>query len=390
MNKESCRVLMVAGHYQATEQIVRYLERHGLEVIWTESPQDALAMLEAHSFNVILSSLHLRQGSGLDVLAYVAEHELLVPVLMMAQSAVLQDVLNALRSGACDFFIQPQYDLHALLKSVRKHVHKYAAVMENEAYREALEKNNHQLQLSLGELEADQKAGRQIQQKMLPSSPVEINGYRFDHQLIPSLYLSGDFIDYFSLNNDLTVFYLADISGHGASSAFVTVLLKNLTNRLIRNYRRQSSFDILSPVSMLRRINQELLDTQLGKHLTIVVGLIEHRAQRLHYAIGGHFPKPVLTDEQGTRFLPGEGMPVGLFPFPHYEEHSMSIGSHWALTVFTDGVLEVMPGSLAEKEARLLQLVESSLHQPELIIEQLNLKVMELPDDVALLSVNKL
>jgi len=63
--------------------------------------------------------------------------------------------------------------------------------------------------------------------------------------------------------------YIADVSGHGASSAFVTVLLKNLTSRLRRDLRRGFNDEIMHPELSLQRINSELLDTGLGKHVTI-------------------------------------------------------------------------------------------------------------------------
>ena len=59
----------------------------------------------------------------------------------------------------------------------------------------------------------------------------------------------------FWISEDKVLVYIADVSGHGASSAFVTVLLRNLTNRLQRNLRRQSSEDILHPERFLERIN---------------------------------------------------------------------------------------------------------------------------------------
>ncbi|PXF30835.1 hypothetical protein WH50_13265 [Pokkaliibacter plantistimulans] len=392
MAKIDTDVLLIAGHYQATEQIDTFLTKQGYTVAWVETASEVQAACEKSSFKVVLCSLNLRQGYGLDVLRYLIEFYPSLPVVMMAQSAILQDVLNALRSGACDFFIQPQYDLPSLFRSIQKNIRKYRALLDNDAYRKALEENNLQLQLSLKELENDQKAGRHVQQRLFPVSGQELNGCHFSHQLIPSLYLSGDFIDYIALTPEVTFFYLADISGHGASSAFVTVLLKNLSGRFVKSYRRKADSDILSPVVMLQRINQELLETPLGKHLTIVLGVIDQRQNTLCYSVGGHYPLPIFTDESGSRFLSGGGMPVGLFPEPHFEEHVLPLRDigKWSLTVFSDGILEVMDGRLQDKEQRLLELVQSCDHVPERIVNELDLTALELPDDIALLSVRKI
>ncbi|MFP8965467.1 SpoIIE family protein phosphatase [Pokkaliibacter sp. CJK22405] len=384
-------VLLVAGRYLATEQIAEYLEKQNLRVIWADKPGEVREIMSAQSFKVVLCSLNLKQGVGLDVLRYLVETFPSLPVIMMAQSAILQDVLNALRSGACDFFIQPQYDLPSLFRSIKKNVRKYRALVDNEAYKAALEENNIQLQLSLKELENDQKAGRHVQQRMFPAADLDSNGFHFSHQLIPSLYLSGDFIDYIPLNLQLTIFYLADISGHGASSAFVTVLLKNLSARFIKNYKKYGVEGPVSPLLMLKRINQELLDTPLGKHMTIFIGVLDTQSQVLRYSIGGHYPLPLVSQGDSIQFLSGGGMPVGLFPDPHFEEHELALNPDepFSVTVFSDGILEVLEGRLQEKEQQLMDLVRDTNHDPQAISDALDLTAVELPDDIAILSVRK-
>jgi serine phosphatase RsbU (regulator of sigma subunit) len=43
--------------------------------------------------------------------------------------------------------------------------------------------------------------------------------------------LSGDFVDYFPIDDRHFAFYLADVSGHGAASAFLAVMLKTLMDQ---------------------------------------------------------------------------------------------------------------------------------------------------------------
>ena len=91
-------------------------------------------------------------------------------------------------------------------------------LLENQRYRDKLESANRELAASLNLLQEDQNAGRQVQMNMLPISPWSIDDFDFAHQIIPSLYLSGDFVDYFRVDERRVAFYLADVSGHGASS----------------------------------------------------------------------------------------------------------------------------------------------------------------------------
>lgn len=206
---------------------------------------------------------------------------------------------------------------------------------------------------------------------------------------MPSLYLSGDFLDYFNLDERRSLFYFADVSGHGASSAFVTVLLKNLTMRLKRNFKRGSSDELSCPNNFLKRVNQELLASELGKHVTVFAGILDETSQELRYSVGGHFPMPAYCAEGQAEYLSGKGMAVGLFPEPEFEVYQKKITPEFCITVFSDGILEVMPGeTLSDKEQLLLDVVEKNRTGVAELFSSLGLDdLKEIPDDIAILSV---
>ncbi len=51
-----------------------------------------------------------------------------------------------------------------------------------------------------------------MQMRMLPTSPLVLEDYVFSHTVIPSLYLSGDFTDYFTVGDQFVTFFMADVS----------------------------------------------------------------------------------------------------------------------------------------------------------------------------------
>ena len=173
------------------------------------------------------------------------------------------DIMTALRLGFSDYFHMPIDDWAALFASLERCLAQRKLRRENAAYRRQLEGANAELRENVHVLEQDQQAGRHIQMRMLPKSPVEIGDYSFTHTVIPSLYLSGDFIDYFLVGEHHASFVIADVSGHGSSSAFVTVLLKNLFARKRSDYIHHDDQTIMSPVAMLERTNRDLLELQL-------------------------------------------------------------------------------------------------------------------------------
>ena len=131
-------------------------------------------------------------------------------------------------------------------------------------------------------------------------------------------------------------------------------------------------------------------DTGLGKHVTVFVGIISTTERTLSYAVGAHFPMPILSFEDGeTRFLEGSGLPVGLFETPEWELYQVKLDRPFRLLLFSDGLLEVIPAkSLDEKENRLLELVSGGSHTIASLSDALGLgKISELPDDIAIVSV---
>ncbi len=358
------------------------LQEESVSLLQVSGADAALAAVDEAVPDIVFSQTPLSGDEGW--LARIAEHVRPNPVVAFGKDTDYQSVILSLRQGACDYFTLPVNDASSLNRSVLRQLNKAKVISDSQYYREELEQ-------SLALLQEDQQAGRHVQQKMLPPKEMVINDYRFEYRIKPSLFLSGDFIDFFRISDSLSMFYLADISGHGASSAFVTVLLKNMTNRLLRNYNRGSSFHILSPTDVLSRINKELLDTGLGKHLTIFVGLLDRIENTLQYGVGGHFPMPILQQRGKAEFLAGSGMPVGLFDDPQFDGRIVELEDEFSLTLFSDGILEIMDmPSLKDKENFLLETAARGYDDLHDLAIALGVdKVEEAPDDIAALSVSR-
>jgi len=390
MTARTERILIIDADQAACADLSRYLETRGFYVTTGSGLEAALASLSDDSLPDVVFA-DLAPDSIRTLAARLEEKDTFVPIVACSASPSSNDVVDALRAGASDVVLKPyDADKAALDDVIGKLLDRVRVSRLNQLYRQELEEANRDLRDGIAELRADQRAGRKVQLRMLPEREQKLGSLWVDHLIKPSLYLSGDFLDYFRITEDKCLVYIADVSGHGASSAFVTVLLKNLTNRLQRNLRRGSSDDILYPQRFLERINSELLDTGLGKHVTVFVGIISETERILEYAVGAHFPMPILSFEGGeTAYLEGGGLPVGLFEKPEWEVYRVSLDRPFHLLLFSDGILEVIPAkSLREKEATLLELVSTGRHTIASLNEALNLDgTVELPDDIAIVTV---
>ena len=358
MSLASNTILVIDDDTIVRESIVAYLKDSGFNILQAENGEQGLVLFKEAQPDLILCDLRMPRMDGLGVLRNVREISPEIPFIVVSGVGVMADVVEALRLGASDYIIKPIVDLEVLEYAINRALENALLAVENRRYRESLEEAIRTLENNLQLLKEDQKAGRQVQMRMLPRKPLEFKGYKVDHHIFPSLYLSGDFVDYFALNEHCFAFYLADVSGHGASSAFVTVLLKHMSINLLQEYHAHGGKARVKPSHVLQFINKNLLKTGLDKHVAVFGGVVDTRNHTLTYAFGGHYPLPILQESGNTRTIEGRGLPVGLFEDATFEDVTISLPEQFTLTILSDGILELLPhASLKEKEQYLLSVI---------------------------------
>ncbi|BBT17392.1 fused response regulator/phosphatase [Metapseudomonas otitidis] len=391
MHNTSAKLLIIDDDEVVRTSLAAYLEDSGFNVLQAGNGLQGLQVFEQEHPDLIICDLRMPQVDGLELIRRINQLETDTPVIVVSGAGVMSDAVEALRLGAADYLIKPLEDLAVLEHSVRRALDRHALRLENQRYREELEAANRELQASLHLLQEDQNAGRQVQMNMLPVTPWTVDGLHFSHQIIPSLYLSGDFVDYFRVDERRIAFYLADVSGHGASSAFVTVLLKFMTTRLLYESRRGGTLPEFKPSEVLGHINRGLINCKLGKHVTMLGGVIDEESGKLTYSIGGHLPLPVLYSEGQAHYLTGRGLPVGLFEEATYEDQVMDLPASFSLTLMSDGILDLLPGdTLKEKEAALPEIVQAAGGSLDGLKKAFGLANLgDMPDDIALLVLSR-
>lgn len=391
MHKVSATLLIIDDDEVVRESLAAYLEDSNFKVLQALNGLQGLQIFESEQPDLVICDLRMPQIDGLELIRRIRQTASETPIIVLSGAGVMSDAVEALRLGAADYLIKPLEDLAVLEHSVRRALDRAYLRVENQRYRDKLEAANRELQASLNLLQEDQNAGRQVQMNMLPVTPWSIEGLEFSHRIIPSLYLSGDFVDYFRVDERRVAFYLADVSGHGASSAFVTVLLKFMTTRLLYESRRNGTLPEFKPSEVLAHINRGLINTKLGKHVTMLGGVIDLEKNSLTYSIGGHLPLPVLFVEGLASYLEGRGLPVGLFDDATYDDRVMELPPSFSLSLFSDGILDVLPGAtLKEKEASLPEQVAAAGGTLDGLRQVFGLaNLAEMPDDIALLVLSR-
>ncbi|MCJ8313699.1 MAG: response regulator [Saccharospirillaceae bacterium] len=390
MDQIEATLLVIDDEEPVRSTIVAYLEDSGYNVIEASNGEEGLKMFFEHQPDLILCDLRMPRMDGLVVLERVIAHTTEVPFIVVSGAGVMNDVVGALKLGASDYLFKPVNDLAVLEHSVKRNLERSLLVKQNKIYREDLEKTNRELTIHLDRLQLDMQAGRVVQQQLLPPKQLSVPPLKFEHFMVPSMYLSGDFVDYFALCSDKFFFYIVDVSGHGASSAMVTILIKSIINRFIEKQLQLNQFDIDLP-SLVQTLNEELLKSNTGKHATVFVATLDSSINQLNYINAAHFPQPILFNKGEVSMIPTQGLAIGLFENTQYIQKSVEISDDFELTLFSDGLLDVIKDkTLSEKEDYLLEKIGKEHNTISELAKELQLEqVKDAPDDITLLQVRK-
>jgi phosphoserine phosphatase RsbU/P len=339
---DAATVLIVDDDELVRATFVRILERGGFQTVEAPDGETGLRMFRELRPACILLDLRMPGMDGLDVLRTVVAENPETPVLVASGAGTMRDAVEALRRGAWDFVVKPMYDPQLLVHSIERAVEKAGLVRQNQEYRRNLESANRTLARALVELRADQQGARLLQFQLLPRDGLALGRYTANRRIFPSQVLSGDFVDYFPIGAHFAGLYVADVSGHGAASAFVTAILTTLVGKYRQAFTQSGDETILDPGRLLERLHHDITAMAFEKHVSMFYAALDLEGGHLRYANAGLFPFPMVREPgvaAATIDCPGRplgqpgagGVAVGSRPFP--------VGAR--LLVSTDGVLEL-------------------------------------------------
>lgn len=385
------KILTIEDEPPIRDGIVAYLEDSGFTMLEANDGPTGLEIFRHEHPDVVLCDLRLPGMEGLEVLSTITAESPETPVIVVSGVSLLNYAVEALKRGAWDYVTKPIHDMAVLESAIRRVIEHADLLRQNREYRKDLEALNRELTQTLKQLKEDVEAGRRIQLQLLPEDNLSFGSYTFRRRLYPSMYLSGDFVDYFPIDDRHVGFYMADVSGHGAASAFVTVML----NTLVIQYRDalyQSGDDtILHPQQTLMRLNRDICRQNLDKHLTLFYGVIDLEKNTLLYSNAGQFPYPLQYDGQEILTLECRGRPLGLFEDAQFRAWQCELPVEFFLVLVSDGILELMSeAGLLERYRTLLSGAEGvNLDIDEMARGLDAVSDKHLPDDIAFLVINR-
>jgi PAS domain S-box-containing protein len=225
-----------------------------------------------------------------------------------------------------------------------------------------------------------------LQRSLLPQTLPSLPGVALGARYLPAASeaeVGGDWYDAISLTGGRVLLVMGDVSGKGLAAASTLGALRNA----IRAYALEGH----GPAQIAERLNQFVLAERAREHMaTLVLAVFDPVDAQLSWVNAGH-PPPLTLDAAGTpRYLEGaRSVPLGVLPFPTYEEETVTLEAGGAVVLYTDGLIERRGAHLDDGLALLAQAASDGPPECEELCDRLLEATVPdgaTSDDVALMT----
>jgi len=225
-----------------------------------------------------------------------------------------------------------------------------------------------------------------LQRSLLPERLPQLPGLAVAARYQPAATeaeVGGDWYDVIPIPGGAVGLVMGDVAGKGLAAASMVGRLRSA----VRAYALEGH----DPAAVVEQLNRlvwtELEESQMATLLYVVVDPADGEVRWVN---AGHLPPMLVVDDQLPHFLEGSrSVPLGVLPFPSFEQVSVPMEPGGTVFLYTDGLVERPGEHLDEGLARLADLVRQGPADPESMCEHLLERLVPeagASDDVALLA----
>ena len=186
------------------------------------------------------------------------------------------------------------------------------------------------------EVEHVAEVAETLQRSLLPERLPELPGLSIAARYVAGsadAQVGGDWYDVIALRDGHAGVAIGDVVGHGLDAAARMARLQNA----LRAYALEG----LRPSLVLERMNGFAREVSGGPMATLLYGVVDPDEGRLRLATAGHPPVLVIGPSGDAYFAEGPaGSPLGVVPFPSYEESTIPLVPGSTVLLYTDGLVE--------------------------------------------------
>lgn len=341
------KILLVDDALDMRLVMKRTLSLMGHDVVVAEDGEIAWEHLQREAFQVVITDWLMPRldGPGLCRRIRQADFDHYIYIILLTGMSGKPNLIAGMDAGADDFSNKP---VEANEIAVRLRAAERVIELERtlELQNQHLAEVNHSLQQTQDEIQQDLRHAAALQNGLLPTQR-HIGALDFAWFYRPASFIGGDTFNYFALDEQRSLFYTVDVSGHGISSALLSMYLSNLLTSSgvsLRDELPAGTAIAEQLCRMTESFNQHLQDVlDFSDHyFTMILGVVDTAEEQLYFVQAGH-PKPFLLNTMSRQLqeLDCTGFPVGLIPQVEYESISCDFPPGSRLALFSDGLFEL-------------------------------------------------
>lgn len=313
-------ILVVDDSPVNLQVLVRTLDGTGHRVLVATSGKSAIEIAERARPDLILLDVMMPGVDGFEVCRAIKENSATRDIVIIFLSALgeVADKVAGLEMGAADYITKP-IQADEVLARVATHL------IQQQLERE--------VRLNRDSLDQELSNAAEMQRMILPRSLPPIGSLSFAAYYHTSRYAGGDYYDVVELPDEQCGVLIADVSGHGATSAIIMAM--------IRTAFHACPVPLSDPPAVLKYINDQFRFLWGSALLaTAFYAVIDGGSRKMSIACAGH-PAPLLVRGKTVEPLQFEPtMPLLLFDLKQIPRSEQVLHPGDRLLFYTDGITE--------------------------------------------------
>ncbi|HEX6584580.1 MAG TPA: SpoIIE family protein phosphatase [Thermoleophilaceae bacterium] len=237
--------------------------------------------------------------------------------------------------------------------------------------------------------EREHRIAETLQRSLLPDRLPSLPGLDVAARYLPAASeaeVGGDWYDVIPIAGGAVGLVMGDVAGKGLAGASMVGRLRSA----LRAYALEGHDGARVVEQLNRLLWTEAEESQMATMLYVIV---DPAANAVRWVNAGH-PAPLMVVDGEPRFLEGAGsVPLGVLPFPTYQEVSDRMDPGSTLLLYTDGLVERPGENIDDGMAELAARVREAPEDPDALCDHLLATLVPsggAMDDVALLTLRNL
>ncbi|GHA49181.1 fused response regulator/phosphatase [Amylibacter ulvae] len=342
------RVLVVDESKMQRKLVIALLKKWGFEIFEADSGKSALEICSRQSIDLVISDWVMPEMSGLDFCEKfrALPRERYGYFILLTSKSEKDDIAKGLDVGADDFLSKPvnSTELRSRIQAGRRVLDMEKQVHAQNAKTTAALA---ELQRVYEELNKDLLEAEKLQRSLIPESYSQHANVEISNIFKSSGHVGGDLVGHFNIDQDRMGIYSLDVSGHGVSSALLTIRLAGYLSPFnkeqnIAFYKSNSDeFLVKDPAEIARHLNELMLrDMSTELYFTLAYADVNLRTGECAMVQAGH-PHPLIFNaHHGITLLGTGGPPIGMIDGMIYETFQHHLVPNDKLLLHSDGLTE--------------------------------------------------